>query len=132
LDEPLPALPNVGSVPMAANTLDLTGATVLATGDDAVALHRLALDEWRALAAALLVGMAKASLEIGVDYAKSRHQFDRPIGSFQSIAHRLADDATAAQGAMLLARKASWALDDEPDRGPRLASMAYLYAGEIA
>ena len=133
LASPLPALSNVGGIPLAAaSAVDLTGASVIATGDDAATLHRLALDEWRALAAAVLVGMARAALEIGVDYTKSRHQFDRPIASFQSIAHRLADDATAAQGAMLLARKAAWTIDEEPDDGARLASMAYLYAGEVA
>ncbi len=42
-----------------------------------------------------------------------------PIGSFQAIAHRLADSAAAVDGARLLAHEAAWAADDDPDRGRR-------------
>ncbi|WP_075894553.1 acyl-CoA dehydrogenase family protein [Actinomadura sp. CNU-125] len=54
------------------------------------------------------------------------------IGGFQTVQHRLADDATALEGARLLARKAAWAHDTgEPDAGA-LATMALLFAAETA
>jgi hypothetical protein len=65
----------------------------------------------RLLHAARLGGAGERLLEIGVGYAKRREQFGRPIGSFQAIAHRLADAATALDGAALLVRKAAWVAD---------------------
>ncbi len=61
----------------------------------------------RLLAAARLVGAAGRLVEIGVEYAKTRHAFGRPIGSYQAVSHKLADAATAVEGAELLVRKAS-------------------------
>ena len=59
------------------------------------------LDVWRILLAAEMLGGAEACLALAVGYAKSRHQFDRPIGSFQAVKHACADmmieiDATRA------------------------------------
>jgi hypothetical protein len=62
----------------------------------------------RLLSAARAVGAAAAVIELGVAYSKERHQFGRPIGSFQAVAHRLADVATAIDGAVLAVRKAAW------------------------
>jgi len=65
----------------------------------------------RLLDAARLVGAAEGLLALGVAYAGERRQFGRPIGSFQAIAHRLADAAIATDGAGLLVRKAAWVAD---------------------
>ena len=51
------------------------------------------------LVAAMLVGMAEASLEMALGYAKSRQQFGRPIGSFQAIKHKCADIAVQISAA---------------------------------
>ena len=45
----------------------------------------------QALASAFALGMAGATLDLALAYAKEREQFDRPIGAFQSIKHMLAD-----------------------------------------
>jgi alkylation response protein AidB-like acyl-CoA dehydrogenase len=92
-----------------------------------------ALDEWRVLTAAILAGLARAALDLGVAYVKERHQFGVPIGSFQSIQHRLADLHTAVDGARLLALEAAEALDHDRDPdGAALAAMAFDYCGQVA
>ncbi len=103
-----------------------------------------ALDEWRTLTAAALVGIAERSLQMGVAYATERHQFGVPIGSFQAVQHLLADLPGLIDGARLLAHRAAWAatlpvdqrvvdVDDNEFTDPTvLASMAFLFAGEAA
>ena len=72
-----------------------------------------ALDEWRALTAVAQAGLARATLDVGVQYAKDRHQFGVPIGSFQTLQHRFADLHTRVDGSRLLAYEAVWALDED-------------------
>ena len=48
-----------------------------------------------------------------------------PIGSFQAVAHGLADAATAVDGGKLLAREAAWAAGEEPGRARELAALAF-------
>ena len=108
------------------------GAEVTLLQGDAEADHAAAVDDWKTLTAAALVGLAARALEIGVEYAKARHQFGRPIGSFQAVQHGLADVVAPIDGARLLVGRAAWACDhDSADRG-RLASMAFLFAAETA
>ena len=92
----------------------------------------VAVDEWKTLTAAALVGIAAKAQELGVQYAVSRHQFDRPIGSFQAVQHGLADMVGPIHGARLLIGKAAWACDHDPADRARLASMAFLFATELA
>jgi len=61
---------------------------------------------------ALAVGGAMRMLEMATDYAKEREQFGKPIGSFQSIAHYLADTATEVEGVRYLMYQAAWAVDN--------------------
>jgi alkylation response protein AidB-like acyl-CoA dehydrogenase len=61
------------------------------------------------LLAAQAVGGANYALEITTQYAKDRHQFDKPLGAFQALAHNLADAATALDGAEQLVHEAAWA-----------------------
>ena len=80
------------------------------------------------LLAAQAVGGARYALEITVQYAKDRRQFDKPLGAFQSIAHYLADAVTAVDGAEQLVHEAAWARSAGRPVG-RLAPMARLFAG---
>ncbi|MCF2528391.1 acyl-CoA dehydrogenase family protein [Yinghuangia soli] len=79
------------------------------------------------LLAALAVGGARRVLEITVDYAKTRQQFDKPLGAFQAIAHNLSDAVTAVDGAETLVWEAAWARDNGRDVA-KLAPMAKLFA----
>jgi alkylation response protein AidB-like acyl-CoA dehydrogenase len=54
----------------------------------------------RILTAAVLTGGAEAVRDISSDYAKVRHQFGKPIGSFQAIAHPLADMAVRCEASL--------------------------------
>ena len=71
--------------------------------------------EVEVLLAAEQVGTAQGALDMAVEYAKTREQFGRPIGSFQSLKHLLADayvDVATARDAM---RYAAWALSSDMD-----------------
>jgi alkylation response protein AidB-like acyl-CoA dehydrogenase len=122
---------NLGSLPLADVTIG-DDVLVLAEGDEALRMHSDALDLWLTLTAAALAGAAKKAVEMGVDYAKQRHAFGAPIGSFQAVSHPLADSATAADGAVLLAFEAACAFADEPARVTELAAMAFAFAYETA
>jgi alkylation response protein AidB-like acyl-CoA dehydrogenase len=112
---------------------DLTGERVtLGRDEQAIARFEQAVDEWRVLTAAALTGIGARGIEIGAAYAKARHQFGALIGSFQAIAHPLADAATTMSGATVLWQEAAWAADHEPDRFAQLAAMAFLFAAEAA
>jgi alkylation response protein AidB-like acyl-CoA dehydrogenase len=126
------AVPNMAGLPLAELVLPPTVTEEVASEAHAQQLFARAVDEWRVLTAALLVGAADASFALGVEYVKTRHQFGVPIGSFQALQHGLAELVGPIAGARLLVAEAAWAADhDEPELA-RLASMALLFAGELA
>ena len=105
---------------------------VLATGAAARRSWERAVDEWKTLTAASLAGLASAALVLAVDYVRERRQFGAPIGSFQSVAHRLVDAATEVEGARLVAFETAWIADHEPERLPGAAASAFALAAEVA
>jgi alkylation response protein AidB-like acyl-CoA dehydrogenase len=76
------------------------------------------------------VGVAQRAMEMAVAYAGDRKQFDRPIGSFQAVAHRCAQMLLEVEGARSLSYWAGWALDNDPATALRAASMAKAYASD--
>jgi alkylation response protein AidB-like acyl-CoA dehydrogenase len=80
--------------------------------------------------AAELAGVAQRALEMGVDYAKERKQFGRPIGAYQAVSHRCAQMLLETEGARSAAYYAAWAADNEPETAPLAASMAKAYASD--
>jgi alkylation response protein AidB-like acyl-CoA dehydrogenase len=123
---------NLATAPLADLDLDLDGAEPLASGPRADAAFEVAVDEWLTLTAAALVGLGDAAHRLGCAYAAERRAFGVPIGTFQGVAHPLADDATRLDGARLLAHKAAWALDGGDPRGRELAAMALAFASGTA
>jgi alkylation response protein AidB-like acyl-CoA dehydrogenase len=59
-----------------------------------------------------IVGCIQQALDMTVDYAKERKQFDRPIGSFQVIQHYCADMTTDVDGARLSTYQAAWMISE--------------------
>jgi 3-oxochol-4-en-24-oyl-CoA dehydrogenase len=108
------------------------GAQVVDHGGGAVAGFERALDEWRALTAVAQAGLARTTLDVGIQYAKDRHQFGVPIGSFQSLQHRFADLHERVDGSRLLAYEAVWALDEDEPTAPMRAAQASWYCGQVA
>ena len=94
-----------------------------------VAMHTL--DGGRIGIAAQAVGIARASLEDALAYAKERKQFGQPIANFQAIQWMLADMATEIEAARMLIYRAAW-LKDRKARHSKESSMAKLYASETA
>jgi butyryl-CoA dehydrogenase len=94
-----------------------------------VAMHTL--DGGRIGIAAQAIGIARASLEDALAYARERKQFGQPIANFQAIQWMLADMATEIDASRLLAYRAAW-LKDRNARHSKESSMAKLYASETA
>jgi alkylation response protein AidB-like acyl-CoA dehydrogenase len=88
-----------------------------------------ALHEGIVLLAAQAIGGADRALEITVEYAKTRKQFDKPLGAFQALAHYMADTSTRIDGGRTLVYEAAW--NHAQGRGvATLAPMAKLFACE--
>jgi alkylation response protein AidB-like acyl-CoA dehydrogenase len=79
------------------------------------------------LLAAQAMGGAERALELTVQYAKERKQFDKPLGAFQAISHYLADASTAVDGGHTLVWEAAWARSTGRPID-KLAPMAKLFA----
>ena len=112
--------------------VDFTGVRV--GSDDVVGAPGAAWPAWNEvmydgaiLLAAQAVGGARYALDITVQYAKDRQQFDKPLGAFQAIAHYLSDASTALDGAETLVWEAAWARSENRPV-TRLAPMAKLFA----
>ena len=89
------------------------------------------LDGGRISVAAMGVGLAQGAYDLAYAYARERHQFGRPISSFQAIQFKLADMATEIEAARGLVWKAAW-LKDHGRPFAREAAMAKLYTGELS
>jgi alkylation response protein AidB-like acyl-CoA dehydrogenase len=89
------------------------------------------LDGGRISIASLSLGIAKGAYEAALQYSQERHQFDKPIASFQGISFKLADMATEIEAADLLTLQAC----DLKNRGEAMtkqSAMAKYYASEVA
>ena len=82
--------------------------------------------------AAELVGLSRAMLDLTVDYAAQRHQFGRPIGSFQAVKHRLADARLEIEFAAPAVLYAAYAVAHDLPDASRSVSQAKWLAGAAA
>ncbi len=136
-EPPREALANQGNLPIADRDMRSGARTVLARGPAARAAFESANHEWLTLVAAWLAGLSAASLDVATRWVKDRQQFGVPIGSFQAVAHGLADIPGLVDGSTLLAREAAWSLSTGQRsttgaNGAGLALMALLFAADTA
>ncbi|WP_439540612.1 acyl-CoA dehydrogenase [Sphingomonas sp.] len=108
------------------------GDLVLAEGPDAVAAWQSAVEEWKLGSAATLAGISLQALRLAAEYAGEREQFGRRIGSFQGVAHPLADAATDSDGARLLVWQAISAIAADAADAAAQVSMAYWWATQAS
>jgi alkylation response protein AidB-like acyl-CoA dehydrogenase len=89
------------------------------------------LDLGAVLVAADSLGGAEQTLEMAVEYSKVRHQFGRPIGSFQALKHMAAEMVSEVEPARSLVWYAAYALDHRPREAARAAAIAKARLGEV-
>ena len=106
--------------------------SVLGEPDGGAAALRHALEATLVCVSAELCGVAQRALEMSVDYAKTRQQFGRPIGSFQGVSHKCADMLVLTESAKSLTYFAAWAIDNDAPEAAMAAAMAKAYAGDAA
>lgn len=114
--------------------VDLTRAEATIVGSP-VALGEVSpevAEQWRALAlvttTADLVGVARGAHAVACDYAKIREQYGKQIGSYQAIAHLLAESLALIEGSVSVLRHAAWAVDElAPAEAIRAAQIAKVY-----
>jgi alkylation response protein AidB-like acyl-CoA dehydrogenase len=101
------------------------------SGRDATLAVAETIDRLAVAAVVEGVGTAARALEISVDYAKERRQFDAPIGSFQAVQHLCADMLRAVELARAAGYYACWAIDAAPAaERHRAATMALAFAAD--
>jgi alkylation response protein AidB-like acyl-CoA dehydrogenase len=102
-------------------TLDGAPGRVIASRTDAEDAIEAALSAGAAAVAAEQLGLAQRCLDITVSYVKERHQFGRPVGSFQALKHRLADvwvAVTQARAPRTGTRRTAWHPGARTQRSP--------------
>lgn len=117
-------------------------ATMIASGAVAVSAVARAVSAGAGLLSAEQLGIAERCLDMTVAYLKQRHQFARPVGSFQALKHRLADLWVSVAQARAASRYAAACLAGSPDPGSRdpgspdevnvAVSLAKAYCSEVA
>jgi alkylation response protein AidB-like acyl-CoA dehydrogenase len=89
-----------------------------------------ALDRVEVLLSAELTGVATRALEMAVEYARQRTQFNRPIGAYQAVSHRLADMLLAVESSRSATYYAAWTADAEPGSLAQAAAVAKATAAD--
>ena len=125
-----------GAAPAEGETLETMDSTRrlgrLAPGAREPLAGRVDRPRFRAALALEAVGIAQRALEYGVEHAKERQQFGRPIGVYQAVSHSLVDSFAATELSRSLAYWAAWCVAEGDDRAPTAAAAAKAYASETA
>lgn len=89
------------------------------------------LDGGRLGVSAQAIGISQAALDAAAKYSQTRHQFDRPISSFQAIQWKLADMETGLQAGRLLCRRGAW-MKQTKRRFTAEAAMSKMFTSELS
>jgi alkylation response protein AidB-like acyl-CoA dehydrogenase len=107
-------------------------STCLAVGEAAAQAIADARDRAAVGSAAQLVGLARGMLQRTVDYVKTRHQFGKPVGSFQAVKHHLADALVAVEMAAPAVYRGAYSIAQRDPARSTHASMAKALASDAA
>ena len=108
-------------------------ARVTATGGEPLTGDVAAgLDRAEAVLSAELVGVAQRAMEMSVEYAKDRKQFNTPIGAYQAVSHACAQMLFDTEGARSATYYAAWSADASPEQLPAAAAMAKAAAADAS
>ena len=130
---------SAAEVGAAREAVDLTRA-VAELGEKSTAVGDLdddAAQRWLALALATtsadLVGTARGAHTLACEYAKIREQYGKSIGSYQAVAHLLAESLALIEGSVSILRHAAWAVDElDPAEAIRAGRFAKVYCARAA
>ena len=130
---------SAADVGAARDSVDLTRAAA-DVGENTVVVGDLDADaaqRWLALALATtsadLVGTARGAHTLSCEYAKIREQYGKPIGSYQAVAHLLAESLALIEGSISILRHAAWAVDElDPAEAIRAGRFAKVYCARAA
>jgi alkylation response protein AidB-like acyl-CoA dehydrogenase len=86
----------------------------------------------RAAMAAEALGVAQRVLELGVQHAKTREQFGKPIGVYQAVSHQLANTYADVELARSVVYWAAWCVAEDDEQAPVAAAAAKSFAAEAA
>jgi alkylation response protein AidB-like acyl-CoA dehydrogenase len=110
--------------------VELPAGSLMGTVDEGWPALKRALEWGETALCAEMIGGAQHVLDVSVDFAKTRHQFGRPIGVYQAVSHKLADMLLETESARSATYYAAWTIDaDAPDRS-LAASMAKAYVSD--
>ena len=118
--------------PLARVTTEAGSGTRLAGPDEARAAIRRGLLAGAGLLASEQLGLAEWCLEETVRHTRERHQFNRPVGSFQALKHRMAQLWLDVVGARAAARAAADALATGSPDAPLTVAVAQAYCSKVA
>ena len=110
--------------------VQVEAGAVMGTPDKAWPHLKRALEWATAALCAEMVGGVQKVLETSTEYAKTRHQFGKPIGIYQAVSHKLADMLVLSESGRSATYYAAWTVDaDAPDRS-LASSMAKAYVSD--
>ncbi len=115
---------------LAVLTFDSTPARLIGSASGGSSYYEGMLAKALVSLASEQVGGAQRILEMAVEYAKTRSQFGRPIGSFQAIKHKCADMLVDVESAKSAAYYASWVVNNDPAELPTAAYLAKAFCSE--
>jgi alkylation response protein AidB-like acyl-CoA dehydrogenase len=115
------------------DTIDSTRSFASVSADGGEQLEgdvQAGLDRIATALSAELTGLAQRTMEMAVDYAKERKQFDRPVGAYQAVSHRCTQMLMEVESARALTYFAAYAAESEPDELSLASSAAKAYASD--
>jgi len=117
---------------IAFSDVEVPAINLIGEENNALPMLKGTVQEQRALTGLIALGTAKEALEEAVNYAKTRKVFGKPLGKFEGIQFRLADDFTLLEAARLVCYKALHLIEKNAEEANVWAAMANLMGGETA